>query len=79
MTSYSIPFTQVVTGHLTVEADTLDEAVQKAEMEGLPGLMFLNHDYPDEAGWTGGWEIDKQALIDNYPGEDLYAEEDEED
>ena len=74
MTSYSIPFTQVVNGHLTVEADTLAEAVQKAEMEGLPGLMFLDHDYPDEAGWT----IDEQALIDNYPGEEPYTDEDEE-
>ena len=75
MTSYSIPFTQVVNGHLTVEADTLAEAVQKAEMEGLPGLMFLDHDYPDEAGWV----IDEQALIDNYPGEEPYTDEDEED
>ena len=73
MPSYRIPFTQVVTGHLTVEADTLAEAVREAEKEGLPGLMFLNHDYPDEAGW----EIDEQALIDNYPGEDPYPDYEE--
>ena len=74
MPSYNIQFTQVVNGHLTVEADTLAEAVSKAEEKGLPGLMFLNHDYPDEAGW----EIDEQALIDNYPDEDPYPDPDDE-
>ena len=74
MATYNIPFTQTVTGFLTVEADTLAEAVREAEMEGLPGLMFLNHDYPDEPGW----EVDEQALIDNYPGEEPYTDEDEE-
>ena len=75
MTSYNIPFTQVVTGHVTVEADSLAEAVSKAEMKGLPSLMFVNHDYPDE----GEWEVNEDMLRDIYPGEDLYAEEDEED
>ena len=74
MPAYTIPFTQTVTGYRMVEAPTLAEAVSEAEKEGLPGLMFLNHDYPDE----GGWEVDEQALIDNYPGEEPYADEDEE-
>jgi len=71
MATYRIPFTQEVSGHVTVEADTLAEAVREAEKEGLPGLMFLNDDYPDETGW----EVDEQALIDNYPGEEPYADD----
>ena len=47
MTSYSIPFTQVVTGHLTVEAGTLAEAVSKAEVllkiAGTEGAVSVGH------------------------------------
>ena len=74
MATYKIPFTQVVTGFLAVEADTLAEAAQKAEMKGLPGLMFVNHDYPDESGW----EVDEEMLNDSYPDEEPYADDNEE-
>ena len=75
MAAYSIPFTQTVTGYRMVEAETLADAVREAKMEGLPGLVFSGqYDYPDESGW----EVDDQALIDNYPDEEPYADDNKE-
>jgi CheY-like chemotaxis protein len=34
-----------------VEADDEDQAMDKAAQQGLPGLMMLDHRYPDESGW----------------------------
>lgn len=75
MATYEIPFTQTVSGHLSIEADTLADAVSKAERKSLPSLMFVDHTYPDESGW----EVDEDTLRNSYPGEALYADEDEED
>jgi hypothetical protein len=37
-----------VTSWVTVEAETVDEAAEEAYMTGTPGLMHLDHTYPDE-------------------------------
>lgn len=46
--------------YLDVEADDEDAALDEAENQGLPGLMMLDHKYPDESGWeaTEAEEID---------------------
>ncbi len=45
-------FLETTVGHyLDVEADSPEEAEEDALLEGLPGLMFLDHTYPDEGEW----------------------------
>lgn len=34
-----------------VEADSAEEAERKAELEGLPQVMTLDHRYPDMGEW----------------------------
>lgn len=73
MAQYRIPFEQTVTGYVVVDEPTLADAVREAEKEGLPPLMFINHKYPDEAGW----EVDEEQLGDLYPGEPVWPDTDE--
>ena len=51
MTRYRVYMTNTVSYCIDVEADSEADAMDKAEMEGLPGLMMLDHRYPDESGW----------------------------
>ncbi len=53
MAEYQIPFETTVSSWLTIKADSLQEAVGQAYLEGLPGLMHLDHTYPD----VGEWEV----------------------
>jgi hypothetical protein len=47
---YRVVVKNTVSTVVEVEADDEADAMDKAE-EGLPGLMFLNHKYPDEGEW----------------------------
>lgn len=51
MTRYRVFVHQVVGHYVDVEADSKEEALDAAGPEGLHGLMFLNHEYPEEGGW----------------------------
>ena len=53
MTTYHVPLETTVTSYVKVEAESLEEAVEKASAQGHPGLMNLDHTYPD----TGEWEV----------------------
>lgn len=43
--------TNVVSTVVEVEADSKEDAIDVALTEGVPGLMFLDHHYPDEGEW----------------------------
>jgi hypothetical protein len=49
-----------ITVSTTVEIDAEDEneAIEKVLYEGLPGLMFLDHTFPDE----GDWQVDDDGV-----------------
>lgn len=51
MAEFEIPFEAHVSSYVKVEADSLEEAVEKAYIQGLPGLMHLDHTYPDVSEW----------------------------
>ncbi|MER7077932.1 hypothetical protein SAMN02982929_07192 [Saccharopolyspora kobensis] len=51
MPRFRIPMRNTVHYTVEVEADSLETAREVAEIEGLPGLMMLDHRYPDESGW----------------------------
>jgi len=51
VTRYRVYMTNTVSFYIEVEADDEDQAIDEAEREGLPGLMMLDHRYPDESGW----------------------------
>ena len=53
MTTYELYAKMVVSTTTTVEANSVEEAIDKQYDEGWKGLMFLDHTYPDE----GEWEI----------------------
>jgi hypothetical protein len=59
MTRYRVFFAQTISYFIDVEADSEEEAIEEAETEGLPGVMMLDHRYPDESGWetTGDVEV----------------------
>ena len=61
MAEFKIPMEAMVSTWLTVEADTFEEAVEEAYMEGVPGLMHLDHTYPD----VGDWEIPEWFITEN--------------
>ena len=52
MAKYRVFLNAVVSTTVEVEAEDGDAAVEEALADGLPGLMFLNHTYPDVGEWT---------------------------
>lgn len=60
MNKYRVYVQQVVSHYIDVEADNREDAAEQAMYEGLPGLMFLDHRYPDEGMWD----------ISTYDGEE---------
>lgn len=63
MSKYTLYVSQTVSTAVEIEADNLDEAIAEFYQDGLPGLMFLDHRYPDE----GDWEVDEEAAREDYP------------
>lgn len=63
--TYNLYVTNTVSAAVEIEADSLEEAIEEFYNEGLPGLMFLDHRYPDE----GEWEVDEEAAREDYPDE----------
>jgi hypothetical protein len=61
MAEFKIPMEATVSNWVTVEADTFEEAVEEAHMQGLPGLMHLDHTYPD----VGDWEVPEWFIKEN--------------
>ncbi|MCV7708678.1 hypothetical protein M3C81_000760 [Micrococcus luteus] len=74
MATYQIPMISTISTVRTVEADSLEDAIEKAYDDMPGGVMFLNHEYPDE----GDWEPDEMGIRDSYPEEanDYYGEAD---
>lgn len=64
---YTLYVSETVSTSVTYEAESLKEAIAEFYQDGLPGLMFLDHRYPDE----GGWEVDEEAAREDYPEEEL--------
>jgi hypothetical protein len=65
MTKYTLYVSQTVSTAVHIEADSLEDAINEFYLEGLPGLMFLDHRYPDE----GEWVVDEEAAQEDYPDE----------
>jgi len=63
MTMYKLYASTTISTVTEVEADSLEDAISEQYQEGWPGIMFLNHDYPD----VGEWEIDEKAANEDYP------------
>lgn len=63
--TYNLYVTNTVSTAVDIEADSLEEAIEEFYIKGLPGLMFLDHTYPDE----GEWEVDEEAAREDYPDE----------
>lgn len=53
----------LVTSWVTVEADNADDAAQEAFMSGTPGLMHLDHTYPD----VGEYDIPDWFYYESEP------------
>ncbi|MDK8526490.1 hypothetical protein QP858_08060 [Trueperella bernardiae] len=72
MATYQIPMICTISTVRTVEADSLQDAIDEAYNDMPSGVMFLNHEYPDE----GDWEPDEMEIKDRYPAEaaDYYQE-----
>ncbi len=51
MKRYRVYMQQTVSYPLEVEAESAETAEEEAHRIGLPGLMFLDHRYPDEGEW----------------------------
>lgn len=67
MKTYTLYVSETVSTAVEIEAESLEDAITEFYQEGLPGLMFLNHEYPDE----GEWEVDEEAALEDYPDEEL--------
>lgn len=55
MKTYIVPVVWCCSANLEIEAESLDEAVMKAEDEGLPPLDDWNY-------LDGSWEVDHGSL-----------------
>jgi hypothetical protein len=60
---YTLYVSEIISTAVDIEAETLDDAIDQFYIEGMPGVMFLNHKYPDE----GEWEVDEEAARLDYP------------
>lgn len=65
MKTYTLYVSQTVGTTVDIEAESLEEAIQEFYNEGLPGLMFLDHRYPDESEWR----VDEETAHEDYPDE----------
>lgn len=61
MAKFKLPMEAAVSTWVEVEADTLEEAIGEAYMQGVPGLMHLDHTYPD----VGEWEVPEWFIKEN--------------
>lgn len=52
MSKFIVYLAAVVSTSVEVEADSGEEAIEEAIYQGVPGLMFLDHTYPDVGDWT---------------------------
>ncbi len=67
MEEYQIPFQTTVSSWLKVKANSLQEAVEEAYQQGVPGLMHLNHTYPDVGEWeVPEWFYEENPELDEY-------------
>ena len=73
MAEYQIPMICTISTVRVVDADSLEDAIEKAYDDLPGGVMFLNHEYPDE----GEWEPDEMAIRYEHPEEanDYYGVE----
>lgn len=69
MNKYRVYVEQVVSSYIDVEAENREDAADAALDEGLPGLMFLDHRYPDECGWDVA-TYDGEEIIELLEGEE---------
>lgn len=51
-----------------IEAEDYEEAIEEFYTEGVPGLMFLNHEYPDEGEW-------KIYTVEDEDGKTVFQED----
>lgn len=53
----------VITSWVTVEANNFEEAIDEAYLQGTPGVMHLDHTYPDvsELEVPDWWIEDQEA------------------
>jgi hypothetical protein len=58
MPTYRVVLYTTVSSYVEVEADDEDTAIDRALEEGLPGLMFLDHTYPDTVEWDVAVDLD---------------------
>lgn len=56
MPKFKVAMVATVTSWVTVEAEDADAALAAACEEGVPGLMHLNHEYPDVSEWEPATE-----------------------
>lgn len=61
MPRYRVFMTNTAPQYVDVEAADGGDAKDKAEEQGLPGLMMLDHTYPDTYGWTA---VDVELLTE---------------
>lgn len=74
MAKYGVYMMNVVSTIVKVEADSEDEAIEKAFEEGAPGLMFLDYTYPDEGDWESPSTLFPGV---NQPEDDVYLIEED--
>jgi hypothetical protein len=60
---YTLYVSEIISTAVDIEAESLEAAIEEFYTEGLPGVMFLDHRYPDE----GEWEVDEEAANEDYP------------
>lgn len=64
MPKFRVYMSNVVSHYIDVEADDPDSAVEEAETEGLPGVMLLDHTYPDEGGWQVSVDVNDVPQVE---------------
>lgn len=67
MAEYKIFFTQEASTSVTVQADTLDEAIEEAYSEGQPGLCASCSGFGHGPGidLSGDWNLDETSHYKN--------------
>ena len=65
MSKYRVPLEAVVTNYVEVEANDYESALEAAYISGTPGLMNLDHTYPDVSDWeVSDWYTEERANED---------------
>lgn len=65
MTKYRVNFTTVASAGIKIEADSADEAIEKADEIGIPGLCAQCSGWGREIGIDlGEWEPDERYPVD---------------